>query len=76
MKYFWKQHELDRLKELIDLKVTAKTNAYYIGKVFVMIGQTREDTCEHCKKTIYFDKKGNSFQYDFKKMTTCSGKVL
>jgi len=45
-------------------------------EVFVMIGQTREDTCEHCKKTIYFDKKGNSFQYDFKKMTTCSGKVL
>ena len=34
MKHFWKQQELDKLKSLIDLKVTATTNAYYIGKAF------------------------------------------
>lgn len=29
---------------------------------FVMIGQTFEDICEHCKKTIYFDMCGDSYK--------------
>lgn len=46
------------------------TDCPHCGKYtecFVMLGQTFIDTCQECKKTIYFDESGNSYKKMSKK---------
>lgn len=38
-----------------------------ITVVFIMLGQTFVDECEHCKKKIYFDDFGNVYKTMTKK---------